>query len=300
MFGRYHGYDCTVEFGRWANRPRLDVFERIPLYMASHQPKVLAKRFFALAVVGVILSVVAPVIADENSAPSGTEMPAPEVSGEPIPADTPTDTPSEVPIPTDTTVASPSPSAMPSPDATRAPSDAGTETTTVFVDESPSPSPTPVGPLADQRMRVNIPNVLPVDPRATSRNLPAINLGGPRYLLACIEGSNLYFDIYAKNSPQSFFNSEQLVSGDMTSQLLISGTTEQVLAIMNSYGGMKAVATRSAIGSLYARLSFVAMTEPTLESAFCNQGSPSNFRIVYFRGLGLGMNLIKNSLVLKR
>lgn len=299
VFGRYHGYDCHVEFGRWANRPRLNLFGRIPLYMASHQPKVLAKRFFALAVVGVILSVVAPVIADESSAPSGTEIPAPEVSGEPIPADTPTDTPSEVPIPTDTTQASPSPSAMPSPDATRAPVES-VETRTAFVDESPSPSPTPVGPLADQRMRVNIPNVLPVDPRATSRLLPAINLDGPRYLLACIEGSNLYFDIYAKNSPQSFFNNEQLVSGDMTSQLLISGTTDQVLAIINSYGGMKAVATRSAMGGLYARMSFVAMTEPTLESAFCTQGSPSNFRIVYFRGLGLGMNLIKNSLVLRR
>jgi len=288
-----------VEFGKWANRPRLDVFGRLPLYMASHKPQVLAKRFFALAVVGVILSVVAPVIADENSAPSGIEAPAPEASGEPIPADTPTDTPSEVPIPTDTTVASPSPSAIASPDPTSAPSDAGTETTTVFVDESPSPSPTPVGPLENQNMRVDVPNALPVDPRATSRTLPAINLGGPRYLLACIDGANLYFDVYAKNSPQSFFNNEQLVSGDMTPQLLISGTTAQVLAVINSYGGMRAVATRSAIGGLYARLSFVAMTEPTLEPEFCRQGSPSNFRIVYFRSLGLGMNLIKNSLVLK-
>ena len=102
------------------------------------------------------------------------------------------------------------------------------------------------------------------------------------------------------SSVQSNFNNEQLVSGDRSSQLLISGTTDQVVAIVNSYSGLKAVSTRSAIGGLSARMSFVAMNEPTLDSSFCGQGSPANLRVIQFRSLQLEKNLIKNSVDLKR
>jgi len=268
--------------------------------MASGKSKVLAKRFLALCCVGAMLTLVAPVIADESSSPTDVMSTAPTVSSEPTPEITPTVEPSEIPIPSDSTQASPSPSPKPTAVAPPGTSSSPVDTNTALSQQSPSPSPTPVTPLKNQSMRLSVPSVLPVDPRATSRSLPALVLFGPRYLLACIEGSNLSFDIYLKNSVQSNFNNEQLVSGDRSSQLLISGTTEQVVAIVNSYSGLKAVSTRSAIGGLSARMSFVATNEPTLDSSFCGQGSPANLRVIQFRSLELEKNLIKNSLDLKR
>lgn len=268
--------------------------------MASGKSKVLIKRFIALSCLGGMLILVAPVIADESSSPAVVIAPAPTASSEPIPETTPTAEPSEVPIPIDSTQASPAASPEPNGGAPVGSSSSPTETSSALIQQSPSPSPTPVAPLKNQSMRLSVPSVLPVDPRATSRSLPALVLTGPRYLLACIEGSELSFDIYLKNSVQSDFNNEQLVSGDRSSQLLISGTTDQVVAIVNSYNGLKAVSTRSAIGGLSARMSFVAMNEPTLDSSFCGQGSPANLRVIQFRSLQLEKNLIKNSVDLKR
>ena len=285
-----------MDKGKWANRPRLTLYSTFPTYMASGKAKVLVKRFLALCCVGAMLTLVAPVIADENSSPTDAATPIPTASSEPVPEATPTDAPSEVPIPVDSTEPTPSPSPKPSAGSVAQASNTAWDTSTAL---TPSPTPTPVAPLINQSMRISVPGVLPVDPRATSRNLPSVILSGPRYLLACIAGSNLYFDIYSKNSAQAFFNNEQLVSGDMTSRLLISGTTDQVLAIINSYGGLKAVSTRNSIGNLYARLSFVAMNEPTLDFSFCEQGSNANLRIIQFRPLALEKNVIKNDLVLK-
>lgn len=296
LYARYAG---PVDKAKWAKRPRLTLFSTFPTYMASGKSRVLAKRFLALCCVGAMLSLVAPVIADENSSPTDAATPLPSASSEPVPETTPTDEPSEVPIPLDSTQPNPSPSPTPSSSSLPGASPTPSDTTTAIAQPSPSPSPTPVAPLNSQSMRISVPSVLPVDPRAISRNLPEVILIGPRYLLACIEGSNVYFDIYLKSSAQAIFNNEQLVSGDMTSQLLISGTTAQVLAIINSYGGLKATSTRGAIGNLYARLSFVAMNEPTLDRSFCGQGANANLRFIQFRTLGLEKNVIKNSLVLK-
>ncbi len=268
--------------------------------MASGKSKVLIKRFITLSCLGGMLTLVAPVIADESSSPNDVIAPSPTASSEPNPEITPTVEPSEIPIPSDSTQASPAASPEPNGGAPLGSPTSSTETTSALSQQSPSPSPTPVAPLKNQSMRLSVPSVLPVDPRATSRSLPALVLIGPRYLLACIEGSNLSFDIYSKNSVQSNFNNEQLVSGDMSSQLLISGTTDQVVAIVNSYSGLKAVSTRSAIGGLSVRMSFVAMNEPTLDSSFCGQGSPANLRVIQFRSLQIEKNLIKNSVDLKR
>lgn len=266
--------------------------------MASGKSKVLVKRFIALSCLGGMLTLVAPVIADESSSPNDAISPAPTASSEPTPEITPTAEPSEIPIPSDSTQASPAASPEPNGGAPLGSPSSSAETTSALIQQSPSP--TPVAPLKNQSMRLSVPSVLPVDPRATSRSIPALVLIGPRYLLACIEGSNLSFDIYLKNSVQSNFNNEQLVSGDRSSQLLISGTTDQVVAIVNSYSGLKAVSTRSAIGGLSARMSFVAMNEPTLDASFCGQGSPANLRVIQFRSLELEKNLIKNSVDLKR
>ena len=226
-------------------------------------------------------------------------MSAPETSDTATQTAAPNESTIELPIPADSSQPTPKPDPTPAPTSTGTARSQNSETFTVSSSVSPSPSATPVGLSTSQKMRVEVPNVLPVDPRANSRILPPVILSGPKYVLACIRSSNLYFDLYAKNSAQSNFNDEQLVSGDMTSELLVTGTTDQVLALINSYGGLRATALRDGIGGQYATLSFLAMTEPSLDSTFCGQRTAENFRIIYFRPLGLGMDLIKNGLVLK-
>jgi hypothetical protein len=148
-------------------------------------------------------------------------------------------------------------------------------------------------------MRVNIPTVLPVDPRAIFRSLPSVNISGPQFLLACINASAMNFDIYAKNSSDAFFNGTRLATGDLTSDLLISGTTDQVVAILNSYGGMRLSGANRPIGGLYLNLRLTALTAPSLDPVHCGQGSPANTRTIYLRSLELGQNLIKNGITLK-
>jgi hypothetical protein len=148
-------------------------------------------------------------------------------------------------------------------------------------------------------MRINLPTVLPVDPRAIYRSFPNVNISGPHHLVACINASNINFDIYAKNSVDSSFNGRQLVRGDLTSDLIISGSTEQVVAILNSYGGMRLVGARGPLGGLYLNFTLTAMTAPSLNPIHCAQGSAENTRSIYLRPLGLGQNLKKNGLTLK-
>ncbi len=287
-------YAGEMNKAKWSSRPRLNLFSRFPVYLHGQKPSVLLKTFLAFCCVGLMFSVVAPVIADENTAPLPSARETTTVTSEATATPTPSPELSEVLIPVDPAMATPSPS--PSHSATTG----NSSPESITASSSPSPTATPAAALKNQTMRVEIPSILPVDPRASSRNFPAILVSGPRYLLACVTGSNLTFDVYAKNAVQSTFNNEELVNGDGSSQLMITGTVDQVLAIFNSYGGLRASSTRNAIGGLYANVSLVAMNQPSLDPIFCGQRSPANFRFIQFRPLALGMNLIKNDVNLKK
>jgi hypothetical protein len=147
-------------------------------------------------------------------------------------------------------------------------------------------------------MRIDMPSILPVDPRALSRYLPAINIAGPEYVLACMTSSNVIFDLYKKNSSDSTFNGEHLVSGDFSQSVVVSGTAAQVEAIFNSYNGLRMLTMVSAISGAYATFSFVAISQPSLDASMCSHSV--NTRTLFFRPLGLGLDLIKNGVTLKK
>jgi hypothetical protein len=209
--------------------------------------------------------------------------------------------PSESPAPSDTSTVSESPSPSEAPIPSSSPSAQGSSSPSQSFDTetaSTSPSPRPPEPIANQGMRIDLPSILPVDPRAQSRNLPAINISGPDYLLACMNSSNLIFDIYRKNSPDLIFNGEQLAAGDFSQSLLISGTSAQVEAIINSYNGLRMVSVRGSISEAVATFAFVAVSQPVLNASMCSRSV--NTRTLHFRPLGLGMDLVKNGLTLKK
>jgi hypothetical protein len=276
----------TVNRDKWSDRPRFTGANPSRSHLFVHRPSVFAKRIGALIITGVLLTIVAPVLADENSvAPIEEEVIAPSES--PAPSDT--STVSESPSPSE----APIPSSSPSAQGSSSPSQSfDTETA------STSPTPRPPEPIANQGMRIDLPSILPVDPRALSRNLPAINISGPDYLLACMNSSNLIFDIYRKNSPDLIFNGEQLAAGDFSQSLLISGTSAQVEAIINSYNGLRMVSVRGSISRAVATFAFVAVSQPVLDASMCSRSV--NTRTLYLRPLALGLELKKNGLILKK
>ena len=278
-----------MEIKRWSNRPRFPRRHLASRIAHVQTPRKLILRFLSLASIGLVLTIVAPVIADENA-------PAPEI-GTALPSDSPSPQPSQ----SESQTAASSDSIIPPGASTPSPSASSSAAATGRSDSataSASPTPTPAA-VANQVMRVNIPTVLPVDPRAIFRSLPSVNISGPQYLLACINASAMNFDIYAKNSSDAFFNGARLATGDLTSDLFISGTTDQVVAILNSYGGMRLIGANRPIGGLYLSLRFTALTAPSLDPVHCGQGSPANTRTIYLRSLEFGQNLIKNGITLK-
>ncbi len=279
------GYARPVDKDKWADRPRFTKGNPSRSHLLVHEPSVFVKRIGALIITGVLLTIVAPVLADENnSVPIEEQVSAPSDSAPPD-----TSTVSESPTPTE----APIPSSSPSAQGSRAPSQSSDTQTA-----SASPSPRTPEPIANQGMRIDMPSILPVDPRALSRNLPLINISGPEFVLACMNSSNAIFDIYRKNAPDSFFNGDNLASGDFSQNLMISGTAAQVEAIINSYNGLRMVSLRGSISEAIATFSFVAVSQPVLNASMCSRSV--NTRTLHFRPLGLGMDLIKNGLTLKK
>ena len=280
-----------MDRNKWADRPRFTAGNPTRSHLFVHKPSVFAKRIGALIIIGILLTIVAPVLADENSvAPIEEEVIAP--SDPPAPSDT--STVSESPSPSEAPIPSSSPSAQGSSAQGSSAPPQSTETQTA----SASPSPRPPEPIANQGMRIDFPSILPVDPRALSRNLPAINISGPDFILACINSSNAIFDIYRKNAPDSYFNGEHLASGDFSQSLLISGTAAQVEAIINSYNGLRMVSLQGSISGAVATFAFIAVSQPVLNTSMCSRSV--NTRTLHFRPLALGLDLIKNGVTLKK
>ena len=252
-------YAHTVDRDKWADRPRFTKGNPSRSHLLVHEPSVFAKRIGALIITGILLTIVAPVLADENNS-------------------------------------------VPIEEQVSAPSDSLATPETSTVSESPtasaSPSPRTPEPIANQGMRIDMPSSLPVDPRALSRNLPAINISGPDYVLACMNSANAIFDTYRKNSADSYFNGERLASGDFSQGLMITGTAAQVEAIINSYGGLRMVSLRGTISEAVANFAFVAVSQPVLNASICSRSV--NTRALTFRSLGIGLELKKNGLTLKK
>ena len=271
---------------KWADRPRFTKGNPTRSHLLVHEPSVFAKRIGALIITGILLTIVAPVLADENNSAPIEEL---------------TSTPSETPTPSDTSTISESPSPSEAPIPSSSPSVQGSSAPSQSTDSqtaSSSPSPRRPEAISNQGMRIDMPAILPVDPRALSRNLPAINISGPDFVLACINSSNVIFDIYRKNSPDSIFNGELLASGDFSQSLMITGTAAQVEAIINSYNGLRMVSLRGSISEAVATFAYVAVSQPVLDASICSRSV--NTRAIYFRPLGLGLELKKNGLVLKK
>ena len=256
-------------------------------------------RLVMLSLVALVFAKIAPTLADEISNPPVLESPAPIASSAPssVPTESPAPEPTAAPEATPTPTLIPVPASPSSPAPISVPSDSTSPSERPSA--SPSAKPTP-HPLANQTLRIAVPNSVPVDPRGSSVYLPQINVSGTQYLEVCATSTTVIFDTYSKNSYDSAFNGSILVAGDLTSSLLITGTIPQVLAILNSDQGLRLINPARPIGGSSALIRFVAISEPVLNPAFCAAAAPANSKLVEVRAMGLGMDLIKGTIVLKK
>ena len=208
------------------------------------------------------------------------------------PSDAPSDAPAPIPdpsvAPAPTDLASPaaSPTDAPSPSES-----ADSASPSVSPSASPSPSPTPEA-QADQSMRVMIPSVVSVDPRAHSVFLPMLMAGGMRTLLVC-GYSNL--PALVLGSPDN--GAVQVGSG--SSIFRITGEPGTVMAAINGSMGMRALSGQTGLAGSQITLRFISLTMPSIKMDLCNSGSPSNTRTISIRALGMDLNMVKDGVTLK-
>lgn len=267
----------------------IDLIERKVNFSFSQRATRLLSQVIRLLLVLSFTFVVfrlAPTMADELAPSPDIEVIAtatpeasaqPSVSASPEPQVTPSATP--VPVPTEEPIA-PVPSNSPSPSA--------------------SATPPPVIALANQSMQLRVPTSLLVDPRARTARISELFVSGPQNLLVCITSGSLVSDVYLKNFSDSNFGAQTLVAGDRTSNLMVTGSADQVLAILNGAQGVRVSSPAATIATHNLNFRFVATSAPTLDAKLCDKGSPANFRTLTFRELGLGIEMKKGDVTLKR
>ena len=249
----------------------------------------LAARLGSLALFAVVVSTIAPTIADElNTSPPEVVQPA-----EPAPAPTPTTTEVE---------ATPTPSASPTPEAeiTR-PAIASTSPTPLAESgESVTVKDEPPAPLEIQPKYVlRIPNSVAVDPRARSYYLPHIYAAadGAQFTMACISGAGVTFDSRNKQSSQNSDEGKDQIMGDQSGFLLISSSTARVVNLINSYTGLLVSSANGGLANKALTMRFVAVTAPVVDPTFCSAAQSS--ASTAFRPLALEQSTVKGGGKLK-
>jgi hypothetical protein len=219
-----------------------------------------------------IAPVADPVV--EPAAPTPTLEPTPPADATPTPDPTPSTDP------TPSVSASPTPSVSPSP--------------------TPSPTPTKLPPhaIANQSMFVRAASAVRADPRANSVFITPIEVYAPSLILACISSGGAMLDVSIKNSVNNI--EPNTLVGDYSNYIRISGSSDQVMSIINSFNGLRALSFSSGIAYQHLLFRFVAISEQTLDAKLCNDGNPSNNRIISIVPFGVGLDMKKADVRLEK
>jgi hypothetical protein len=219
-----------------------------------------------------IAPVADPVV--EPAAPTPTLEPMPPADATPTPDPTPSTDP------TPSVSASPTPSVSPSP--------------------TPSPTPTKLPPhaIANQSMFVRAASAVRADPRANSVFITPIEVYAPSLILACISSGGAMLDVSIKNSVNNI--EPNTLVGDYSNYIRISGSSDQVMSIINSFNGLRALSFSSGIAYQHLLFRFVAISEQTLDAKLCNDGNPSNNRIISIVPFGVDLDMKKADVRLEK
>jgi len=199
------------------------------------------------------------------------------------------------PTPDPTPVADPTPTPDPTPVVDPTPTPDPTPVVDPTPSESASPSPSPTKPpphaLTNQNMSVRVASAVHADPRANSVFVTPIELYAPSIILACISSSTAMLDISQKNAANNL-DPKSLV-GDFSTYIRMTGSSDQVMSLINSFNGLRAMSFTRGIVNQHVLFRFVAVSEPTLDAKLCNDGKASNNRIVNVVPVGIDIDMKK-------
>jgi len=216
------------------------------------------------------------------------------------PADPVVETGTPAPTPDPTPSADVTPTPDPSPSADPAPSDLASTPPSADPTPTPSPSPTKEPPhaIANQNMFIRAASVVRADPRAQSVFITPIEVYAPSLILACISSGSAMLDVSVKNSVNNI--EPNTLVGDYSNYIRISGTSDQVMSTINSFNGLRALSFSGRIAYKHLLFRFVAISEPTLDAKLCNDGNPSNNRIVSIIPFGVDLDMKKADVRLEK
>jgi len=243
----------------------------LPLLLLTGLP-----RSFAEDVIAPIIDAITAPITDQPPADTPVDPSAsPSAQADPVSIDSPT--PTADPAPTNTATASPTPT------------------------PTPSPTPTPPHAITDQRMVINAPQSVAVDPRAHSVYLPQISVSNNGSLLICATTNLTSLDIGYGDTPKSDGKDlpTLIINGSNSSRLQIAGVGNQAVFLLNGSRGVRAYSNGRGVAGSYINLQFVALSEPSVNPSLCSSGNLSNNRTIYLRSLDLDLNMVKGEVRLK-
>ncbi len=270
-------------------------FRVLDEFNSQRRIKKVVSRAIVLAFFAAVVTTIAPTLADELATSpemieevvpaldsAGSDTQTVEIILEPTPIPEPTLTPEpEIDRPEITLTTAP----LLSEDA---------ETSIIL--ELP-PAPLEIQP----RYLLKIPATAAVDPRARTYFFPSIyaSVDGSAegitvdYTMVCISGQGVSFDIKNKRLSDDEADGNLLTSGDLSSRLIVSGSTNAVLNLINSQFGLFAYSNGGSIAGRGVTFLFVAVSKPIVEPEFCSAAQSG--ATTTMRALGLVLSTVKGA-----
>jgi hypothetical protein len=272
-----------------------DFFKEVILNLMNYSRSTFAKKGFIALVALAIISMIPSSFAEEliktitGDTPDTVQVEQVPSTDEPVAKEPdPESTPSPEPSDLGKSEAEPSPSPSETSEASPTPS------------PTPTPTPTPPFAITNQSMMIIAPSEVKIDPRARSVFIPKMHVANGGNLLICASSTLGSFDANIPNISSGEKESSLEVTGAYTPYLRISGIGSQAAGIINSGNGLRVFSPSKGLAGSYIQLRFVALSKVSNNPKLCSDGSPSNTRTIYLRGLGLDLNITKGGITLKQ
>ena len=246
----------------------------------------LISRALALSLAAAVISTIAPTLADELSTDPTMLEPVSQSSTSPM-------APFVAETPTAST--SPAPTFTPEPVVSRPAVATPSESPFVESNESAT-AELPGVPLETQTAYVvKAPSTIAVDPRALNRFMPHIYVTNPNpdieYTMVCVSGAGLRFDVKQKGAAHNQVEGDELISGDLSGQVIVSAETARAIELLNSYQGLFMSSTGGGISGRSLTFRFVAVSKPVADPSYCSAARSG--AITTIRPLGLDQSTVK-------
>ena len=95
-------------------------------------------------------------------------------------------------------------------------------------------------------------------------------------------------------------NDLELLVGDFTNSVRITGSSASVVQKINALNGLKIFSSSGNFANKYLQFRFVAISEPSTDENLCNQGIPSNNRIINITTFDIGLDMKKGDVRLAK